>query len=63
MPPVFCASAAICNVNVVLPDASGPKISTKQPTVPQLYPATCSTISNLTSAKPARWSAAEVLIT
>ena len=31
MPPSFCASAMICSVRVVLPDDSGPKISTTRP--------------------------------
>ena len=28
MPPAFCASATTCSATVVLPDDSGPKIST-----------------------------------
>src|SRR4051812_18558671 len=31
VPPSFCASATACNVSVVLPDDSGPKISITRP--------------------------------
>src|SRR5580704_8527241 len=31
MPPAFCASATTCSATVVLPDDSGPKISTMRP--------------------------------
>src|SRR5690348_4095762 len=31
MPPAFCASATTCRASVVLPDDSGPKISTTRP--------------------------------
>ena len=31
MPPVFCACAITCSASVVLPDDSGPKISTTRP--------------------------------
>ncbi len=31
MPPLFCALAIACRVSVVLPDDSGPKISTTRP--------------------------------
>jgi len=31
MPPVFCASAMTCSAIVVLPEDSGPKISTTRP--------------------------------
>jgi hypothetical protein len=31
MPPVFCASAMTCSAMVVLPEDSGPKISTTRP--------------------------------
>ena len=31
MPPFFCASAMTCSASVVLPELSGPKISTMRP--------------------------------